>query len=483
MREAPFRLEKSMNQQTTILTVDDDPEALDILQRLLVREHYAVVGCSSAEEALVKAAESEFDAVITDVNLGGMEGIELCRRLMSARPDVPVVVVTAFGSMDVAISALRAGAFDFIQKPLEPVHLYHAIRKATERTRLEREVKRLRSQAPAATVGSFIGESNAMRAVYSMIRQVANTDTSVLVLGESGTGKELVARALHSESERRDQPFMAVNCAAVPPQLLESELFGHVRGAFTDAKLDRKGLFEQANRGTIFLDEIGEMPIELQPKLLRVLQERKVRPVGGTREVDLDIRVVAATNRDLELETQAGRFRSDLYYRLNVVGIELPPLRERGLDVLHIAEHYLRQYATRLRKPVTAIDPAAAQKLLDYDWPGNVRELSNFVERAVTLCEGESITVADLPVRVRSHEVVATPIDVVNPQKVIPLHQLQERYIDSVLRSVSGNKTLAAKLLGVDRRTLYRRLDKKMDPQPTPSDASVAKRSSRAPLN
>jgi two-component system, NtrC family, response regulator AtoC len=452
-----------------VLTVDDDHEALDVLHHLLSREGYQVTGCESAEQALVCATTENFDVVLSDVHLTGMDGIELCRRLVAMRPDVPVIVVTAFGSIDTAISALRAGAFDFIQKPVETVHLYHTLSRATERSRLEREVRRLRAQTESsASVGNIIGESPAMKRVYSLIHQVADTDTSVLVTGESGTGKELVARALHNESKRREAPFMAFNCAAVPAQLLESELFGHVRGAFTDAKADRKGLFEQAQHGTVFLDEIGEMPLELQPKILRVVQERKLRPVGSTKEIDLDIRIVTATNRDLEKEVAAGRFRADLYYRFNVVAIELPALRERGMDVLHLAEHFLRQFAMRMGSRVRGLEPSAAQKLLDYNWPGNVRELSNYIERAVTLAQNELISVGDLPEKVRVREAPAASAELALPQQIIPLHELQERYIETVLKSVHGNKTQAAKLLGVDRRTLYRKLERQAEAAETP---------------
>lgn len=444
-----------------VLAIDDDQEALDVLRHLLAREGYDVEGCESAEQGLVLASSQHFDVVLSDVHLGGMGGIELCQRMVAARPDVPVIVITAFGNMDTAVSALRAGAFDFIQKPVETIHLYHALRRATERSQLEREVRRLRAQTqPTTNVGNIIGESPAMKRIFTLIRQIADTDTSVLVTGESGTGKELVAQALHNESRRKNSPFLAVNCAAVPAQLLESELFGHVRGAFTDAKVDRKGLFEQAQHGTVLLDEIGEMPLELQPKLLRVLQERKLRPVGSTREVDLDIRVITATNRDLEKEVQAGRFRADLYYRLNVVGIELPPLRHRGMDVLHLAEHYLRIFSQRMGRDIRGIEATAAQKLLDYDWPGNVRELSNYIERAVTLAQTQDIRVGDLPEKVRTYEMARVNIDQALPQQIIPLQELQERYIENVLRSVQGNKTQAAKLLGVDRRTLYRKLER-----------------------
>jgi DNA-binding NtrC family response regulator len=444
-----------------VLAIDDDQEALDVLRHVLAREGYEVVGCESAEQGLVLASSQPFDVVLSDVHLGGIGGIELCQRMVAARPDVPVIVVTAFGNMDTAVAALRAGAFDFIQKPVETVHLYHALRRATERGHLEREVRRLRAQTqPSTNVGNIIGDSPAMKRVFGLIRQIAETDTSVLISGESGTGKELVAQALHNEGPRRNSPFMAVNCAAVPAQLLESELFGHVRGAFTDAKGDRKGLFEQAQHGTVFLDEIGELPLELQPKLLRVLQERKLRPVGSTREIELDIRIITATNRDLEREVQAGRFRADLYYRLNVVGLDLPPLRNRGMDVLHLAEHFLRTYSARIGRDIRGIQRNAAQKLLDYEWPGNVRELSNYIERAVTLAESSELCVVDLPEKVRSYELARVGAEQALPQQIIPLHELQERYIENVLRSVQGNKTQAAKLLGVDRRTLYRKLER-----------------------
>jgi two-component system, NtrC family, response regulator AtoC len=443
-----------------VLAIDDDPEALEILHQLLAREGYEVDGCESAEHGLTLASTRPYDVVLSDVHLGGMGGIELCQRMVAARPDVPVIVSTAFGSLDMAVSALRAGAFDFIHKPVEPVHLYHAIRRATERSQLEHEVRRLRAQTqPLTNVGNIIGESPAMKHVFNLIRQIADTDTSVLVTGESGTGKELVAQALHNESRRKGAPFMAINCAAVPAQLLESELFGHVRGAFTDAKMDKKGLFEQAQHGTVLLDEIGDMPLELQPKLLRVLQERKLRPVGSTREIELDIRIVTATNRNLEKDVQSGRFRADLYYRLNVVNIELPALRQRGLDVLRLAESFLRTFATRMGRDIRGFESSAAQKLLDYAWPGNVRELSNYVERAVNLAQFNQIRVLDLPEKVRTYEMSQVPEQAM-PQQLIPLHELQERYIEAVLKSVHGNKTQAAKLLGVDRRTLYRKLER-----------------------
>ncbi len=448
-----------------VLAVDDDQDTREVLREQLARAGFSVTLCESAERALALTPNADFDVVLSDLHLGGMGGIELCERLAEAHPDVPVVVVTAHGSVQTVIDALRAGAFDFVQKPIEAVPLCHALRRATERRSLEREVKRLREQSEGSSgLGDLIGESTAMKRVYSMIRQVADTDASVLISGESGTGKELVARALHQESSRRSGPFMAINCAAVPAHLLESELFGHMRGAFTGANSDRRGLFEQANGGTVLLDEIGELPQELQPKLLRVLQTLCVRPVGGSKEINLDIRVLAATNRQLEAEVEAGRFRADLFYRLNVVQLELPPLRDRGTDVLRIAESYQRRCAEKLGRDIKGFDRTVARKLLDYDWPGNVRELANCIERAVTLATHDQLRVSDLPERVQRFKKsrVGPPLaSVADPECVPTLREFQEEYIQNVLSSVDGNKTKAARLLGLDRRTLYRKLERK----------------------
>jgi two-component system response regulator HydG len=288
--------------------------------------------------------------------------------------------------------------------------------------------------------------------------RVIDGDAPVLITGESGTGKELVARAIHKRSERGEGPFIAVNCAAMPPNLLESELFGHVRGAFTDAKRSHDGLFVQASGGTLFLDEIGEMPLEMQPKLLRALEERSVRPIGGTQNVSFDTRIIAATNRDLETDVEDGRFREDLFYRIDVVRIHVPPLRSRGNDVLLLAQHFLERVASRAGKAVTGFTGAAAQRLLEYDWPGNVRELQNFIERAVTLTRFEEITVDDLPKKIRNYHASQMVIVGDDPEQLMSLEELERRYIQRVLKAVTGNKTQAARVLGLDRRTLYRKL-------------------------
>jgi two-component system response regulator HydG len=299
-----------------------------------------------------------------------------------------------------------------------------------------------------------------MRKVYELLRRVRRTDASLLVTGESGTGKELIARAAHSASERAERPFVAVNCAAMPSSLLESELFGHVKGAFTDAKAARKGLFLEANGGTVLLDEIGQMPVEMQPKLLRVLQERKVRPIGSNEEVPFDTRLIAATNSDLEREVDSGRFREDLYYRLNVVQIHVPPLRERGNDILLLARHFAKGVADRLQKPLRGISSEAAGKLLDYDWPGNVRQLENSMERAVTLTRSSHVTVEDLPEKIREHQGNRHEHDDVSAEHMPSLQEVERRHIRRVLAATSGNKTQAAKVLGLDRRTLYRKLER-----------------------
>jgi len=447
---------------TRILVIDDDQSMCELLQESLERSGWQVEWRTRGDEGLELMREKDFDVVITDVNLENMSGHDLCRNLTENRPDTPVIVITAYGNMSSAISAIRAGAYDFINKPIDMAQLAHVIDRAVQHRHLREEVKRLTSEASKGGrgVGALTGESRAMRKVYDLIRRVADTDTTVLLSGESGTGKELVARALHTESARANMPFVAINCAAVPASLLESELFGHMKGAFTDAKNTRKGLLEQASGGTLLLDEIGEMPLEMQPKLLRVLQERQVRPVGGNAVVPVDCRIIAATNRDLESEVEEQRFREDLYYRLNVVQIHIPPLRARGNDVLVLAQHFVRKFAERMGKGVTGISSEAAKKLLDYDWPGNVRQLENSMERAVTLTRFEQITVEDLPERISRYEGSRITLGDIDSEHMLTLDELEKRYIERVLKAAQGNKTQAAKLLGVDRRTLYRKLER-----------------------
>jgi DNA-binding NtrC family response regulator len=444
-----------------VLVVDDDRSMCELVEAGLTKRGYEVEWRTRATDALDLLEDRDFELVLTDLKLDDMSGIALCERVLGSRPDLPVVVMTAFGSMDAAVSALRVGAYDFITKPIEMEALAAAVARASQHRHLSDEVKRLREEVEDVRgVGEMVGESPAMRKVHDLIGRVSGSDATVLITGESGTGKELVARALHRRSERSKGAFVAINCAAMPATLLESELFGHTRGAFTDAKRSREGLFVDASGGTLFLDEIGEMAPEMQAKLLRALQERRVRPVGGSHEIPFDTRIVAATNRDLDADVDEGRFREDLYYRINVVRIDVPPLRLRGNDTLHLAQHFIDRIRKRSSKGVEGISNQAAQKMLEYDWPGNVRELENSMERACALARFDQITVDDLPEKVRnyqsSHMVIASD----DPADLPTLEDLERRYIQRVLKAVAGNKTQAARVLGVDRRTLYRKLER-----------------------
>jgi two-component system response regulator HydG len=400
----------------------------------------------------------DWDVLVVDLAMPGMSGIELCERVAGVRGDVPVIMLTGFGSLDSAVQAIRAGAYDFLSKPVELDTLEFAVRRADSHRALTAQVARLRSEASAVgRLGDLIGESAPMRRLLDFVERIADSTASVIITGESGSGKEVVAREVHRRSARAHGPFIAINCAAMPEPLLESELFGHVRGAFTDAKSSHMGLFQQAHGGTIFLDEIGDMPPGLQAKLLRVLEQRTLRPVGGRQEVPVDVRVISATNRDLEEAMDAGSFRDDLYFRLHVVGIEVPPLRARGTDILTLAHHFLAQHTSR---GVIGISAAAASSLMAYPWPGNVRELRNAIERGVALARFAELAVEDLPDRVRayksSHVVVASD----DPSELVPLFEVERRYVARVMEAVGGNKTAAARVLGVERKRLYRMLDR-----------------------
>jgi two-component system response regulator HydG len=446
---------------THILIVDDDAPLAETLGVGLRKRGFHVATATSAGDAMQALDREDFDVVVTDLNMRGVGGLELCEHVVANRPDLPVVVLTAFGSLDSAISAIRAGAYDFINKPVEIDVLAIAAERAAAHHRLRDEVKRLREETgKAPRFDALVGRSPAMQAVYDLIDRVAASEATVLVSGESGTGKEVVARAIHAHGRRRGGPFVAINCAAMPESLLESELFGHAKGAFTDAKTAEPGLFSRASHGTILLDEIGDMPLGLQPKLLRVLQERTVRPVGGRDEVAIDVRVIAATNRDLESAVEEGRFREDLYYRINVVHVPLPPLRARVGDILPLAQHFLAYFASRAQKNVAGIGAPAAEKLVAYAWPGNVRELQNCMERAVALTRFEQVVVEDLPEKIRdyrrSHVLVASD----DPSELVPLEEVERRYVGRVMEAVGGNKTAAARILGIERKRLYRMLER-----------------------
>ncbi len=454
-----------------VLVVDDDTELGALLSLQLRRRGFEPSIVTSGDAALARLAQQPPDVLVTDVNLVGMSGLELCGRVAQRFPDLPVVVITAHGSIERAVTAIRAGAYDFITKPLDFDALALTLERAVRLHALREEVSRLRRTVDQTRrFEDLLGTSAPMRELYALLERVASSDISVLITGESGTGKELVARAIHQRSRRKDGPLVAINCSALPEQLLESELFGHVKGAFTDARAARPGLFVEAHGGTLLLDEVGELPLALQPKLLRALQERKVRPVGGSTEVPIDVRVVSATNVDLEEAIGQKRFRQDLYFRLNVVHVPLPPLRERGGDVLLLAQRFLEQAAALCDKKVTGLAPDVAERLLAWPWPGNVRELQNCIERAVALTPEETLSVRDLPERMRQPRAAAA-LGLGDAGGFLPLAEVEKRHILAVLEALGGNKSGAAAVLGLDRRTLYRKLaEYRADPSRPPED-------------
>ncbi|HKP56835.1 MAG TPA: sigma-54 dependent transcriptional regulator [Polyangiales bacterium] len=443
-----------------ILCIDDDADQCSLLEAALIRLGCAVVSTTSPTTAIELIANEHFDAIITDLGMGEMDGLELCERVIATRPEIPVIVLTGQGSMDAAIGALRAGAYDFLTKPVDAKILGIGVARAVQHSKLSAEIRRLRSALTGSPRSQrIVGHSPPMQRLNELITRVGASEVSVLIQGETGTGKELVARAVHDASPRRTGPFVALNCAAVPPALLESELFGHARGAFTDATHARRGLFFEASGGTLFLDEIGEMPLETQVKLLRALQERKVRPVGSNAEIAFDARIVTATHRDLEADVRTQRFREDLYYRINVVRLEVPALRDRGTDVLELAAHFLRAAAERDDRPTLQLSPRVAEHLMRYEWPGNVRELENCIERAVALARFDQVTVESLPEAVRAYRTDRLVIGTNDVEEILPIDELGRRYTLEVIRQLNGNKTRAAQLLGLDRRTLYRKLE------------------------
>jgi len=447
-----------MDRTITVLLVDDDPDLCELVRYGLRGQQVEVTACGSGDEAFAHLAVNDVGVVVTDLSMPGMHGFELIDRIISNRPELPVIVLTGAGDFATVVEAMRAGAYDFVTKPVDLAALGLAIRRAAERRALRAEVTKLRRVvAEARRFEQLVGASAAMQHVYDVIAQVGPTDATVLITGQSGTGKEIAARALHHQSKRQHGPFIAVDCAAIPEQLIESELFGHARGAFTDAKLARVGLLAQADGGTLFLDEIADLPASVQPKLLRVLQERRVRPIGADGETPFDVRIVAATNRDLEGMVQQREFREDLYYRINVVSLPLPPLRVRAGDVLLLAQHFIDHFARMFERDVRGLTAEAAGRLVRHTWPGNVRELRNAMERAVAMCAAPEVGVEDLPERIRDYRGSPAP-RAPDPLAELSLEEVERRHILRVLDAKEGNKLAASQVLGIDRKTLYRKL-------------------------
>jgi two-component system response regulator AtoC len=437
-----------------ILAVDDDVVACQLLQEVLQKEGYRVSTATSGQDAIRLAQDVPFDLAILDIRMPDISGLEVLQALKRLNAQIPVLMTTAYSSMQTAIEATRQGAYDYLSKPCKIEELTLTVKRALEQARLLRENQYFRQELRAKyKFENIVGSTSAMLAIYKTVARLVDSKTTVLIQGESGTGKELIARALHFNGQRAERPFMAVDCASLTESLLESELFGHMRGAFTGAVATKKGLFEQADGGTIFLDDIAEVSPALQAKLLRVLQQHEIRRVGGTEFIPLDVRVLAATNQDLEMLVKAGRFRDDLFYRLNVVTLHLPPLRERQDDLPLLANHFLRKYSEANDKLITHITPEALHLLCSYDWPGNVRELEHTIERAVALTMNNCLLPEDLPPKLQQQTPTATPPQA---QPWLSLDELEKRHMQAVLQATQGNKQKAAQILGINRRSLYR---------------------------
>jgi len=443
-----------------ILVVDDDAVARDLLAEALKKEGYEVEAFGSGEEAIARGRDGRVDLVLTDIRMGAVDGLTVLREFKRMTPDTAIVVLTAFGSLEGAIEAIKQGAYDYLAKPFKKEEIKLVVQRSLDHCRLVRENARFREELKGKDDWSpLVGSSPAMLEVYKLVARVSESKSTVLLQGESGTGKELIARAIHANSPRRDRPFVPVNCGALPDTLLESEMFGYEKGAFTGAVGTKTGLFEAANGGTLFLDEIGELGQALQVKLLRVMQDHEVRRVGGTGSIKVDVRIIAATNRDLEQFVKDGKFRDDLFYRLNVVRITLPSLKDRHEDIPMLAHHFLQKCVAGATRAVRGFHPDTLALLSQYRWPGNVRELENAIERAVSLSHGPLITPDDLPAAIRqgshppdhksdSSEGTDSPY--------LTLEEVEKRHLVRVLKETKGNKVKAAKILGIDRRTLYR---------------------------
>jgi DNA-binding NtrC family response regulator len=446
--------------QATILVVDDDAAMTSAVCEVLRQSGYSALSAQSGSEALEIVKRERPDLLISDLRMTEMSGHQLQQELQTVAPDLPVVIITAFGTIESAVESMKLGARDFITKPFSNKELLLVVSRALENRRLRQEVKQLRVElARSYGLPNIIGVDPKMAAVLEIVERVADTAATILIMGESGTGKDLLARALHFSSQRREGPFIPINCVAIPENLIESELFGYAKGAFTDARQAKTGLFIAARGGTLFLDEIGEMPLPLQSKMLRAIEDKKIRPLGATEEIPVDVRIVAATNANLEKALDEGRFRSDLYYRLSTVTLMVPPLRDRPADIPLLIRHFLLRASAEAGRPVPEIEAQAMERLLRYRWPGNARELQNAIQRGVILARDNILTVRELPPKVAGLDLSPARMLSEAVDKRISLDQLERDYIRAVVDAVEGNKTEAANILQIDRKTLYRKLE------------------------
>ncbi len=443
-----------------VLVVDDDIEMLQFFQRILPREGFETTTCSSGAEALatLKAGEVPFDLILSDVRMPALDGLTLVNKLKEAGNETPVILMTAYGTVQSAVEAIKRGAHDYLTKPLQIHDVRETIKRTLKYLEVVKEKKDFRTESDRQIVAThLIAHNSRMKDILSLVRKVAEVDTTVLILGESGTGKEVIAQAIHNHGPRRSKKFVAINCAAIPEELLESELFGHAKGSFTGAVGTKTGLFEEAEGGTMFLDEIGDMPLSLQAKLLRVLQERKIRPVGATTTKDINVRIIAATHRDLRTAMNDGQFREDLYYRLSVIPIVIPPLRERTEDIVPLADYFLKKASTKAHLILKTFSDSAIRKLRSYSWKGNVRELENTVERSVVLSPNQVISEEDLSflqvLDASAADIVATAAE----EKSLSLRDIEKEALVLALQKSGGRKEEAAKILGISRKTLYRK--------------------------
>jgi len=439
-----------------ILIIEDDKRLREILKKILDRKGFRVDLATNGSDGIAKIKQDFYDMALTDLKMPGMDGIEVLRAIKRISPKTYVIIMTAYGTIDSAVEAMRNGAFDYVTKPFKTEEISIVLEKASEDRELRRKIEDLTKKVEQTSkFDNIIAKSKTMRAVFEMIRRVSKTDATVLITGKTGTGKELVARAIHNNSERAGKSFVVVNSSAIPETLLESELFGYVKGAFTGALRDKRGLFQEAHEGTLFLDEIGEIPPSTQVKLLRAIEDRVITPVGGTKGEKVNLRLITATNHDLQEEVGQGRFRGDLYYRLKVMSIHLPELKERREDVPLLANHFLKKYDTALKKEVKVISKETLSLLMDYDWPGNVRELEHAIERGVLVCDSEEILSEHLPVEIQFPEEAHIRRAAKEGRS---LEEVEKTHIQLVLKKTGGHKDKTASILGIDRRTLYRKL-------------------------